>query len=83
MRVSTDPKDPGFVGRESAAIYRVFLDGEELFKVLSADDEAGEVVVYVMNPDGRMAMNPTRPGRAMTEVRRGRVLIVPSPAPVE
>lgn len=80
MRISTNPADPGYLGKGSQARYRIFLDGEELYDVLTADDAAGEVVCYVKREDGSYEGDPQRPGRALLETRRGRVTIVKAPA---
>jgi hypothetical protein len=82
MRVSTNPKDPGFVGRDTPAIYRIFLDGEEVLDVITADSDTGEVITYVKLPDGRYEAD-ARTGRFKTQVTKGRVLIVPSAVPVQ
>lgn len=81
MRISTHPADPGYLGKGSQAVYRVFLDGEEISdRVQTADDAEGMAVCYVLREDGSQEGDPQRPGRALTEIRRGRVTIVKMPA---
>jgi hypothetical protein len=73
MRVSLDKDDPGFCGH-TLLQNRVFLDGEEQPHVITADDEKGEIVRFLIGVDGKPVRHPfTR--EPMRETLRGRVQI--------
>ncbi len=56
MRVSIVKADPGY--RWNAKSYRVKLDGEEAKWVLTADEEEGLVVRYVLDEAGKPKIGP-------------------------
>lgn len=87
MRISIDPKDPGYPAyqrdRHDGIMPVVFLDGERMEGVVTADDGTGEVVVLVYDEIGsgprlhrRLVADPDDRGRPLLETRRGRVRIV-------
>lgn len=63
MRLSVDHTDPGYEGwlkYRSMGTVRVFLEGAELRYVFTADEDARQVVVPVLDAGGRMQLNPDR-----------------------
>lgn len=56
MRVSIIKSDPGH--RWNASSYHVKLNGEEVKNVLTADEEKGLIVRYVLNEDGKPKIAP-------------------------
>lgn len=44
MRISIDPTDPGF--SETGFLTRVLLDGNELHRCITADEELGEAICW-------------------------------------
>ena len=50
MRVSVVRSDPGY--RERAYRCKVFLNGEEFKRAITADEELGEIIAYVERSDG-------------------------------
>lgn len=56
MRVSIVKADPGY--RWNASSYHVKLDGEEVTHVLTADEEKGQVVRYVLDDKGKPKIGP-------------------------
>lgn len=74
MRISADKTDPGY-----SPDYRHFkpmLDGVEVMNCITADEEDGMVLAYVLDARGKPQGDPGNPGRVMTEIRRGVVTIV-------
>lgn len=53
MRISADPQDAGYVNYRQFHRARVFLDGAEVFYVLTADEEEGVIVRYKRDPAGQ------------------------------
>jgi hypothetical protein len=58
MRLSAKKGDPGYTRSTYGAT--VLLDGKEIKDVLTADEEAGYVVVYLRNSEGHFMLNDTR-----------------------
>lgn len=58
MRLSAKRGDPGYTRNVYGAI--VLLDGKEIKDVLTADEEAGYVVVYLRNSEGHFILNDAR-----------------------
>lgn len=56
MRLSVDKSDPGYSPQAVQMRPRVFLDGVRMERVVTADEERGEVVRYRTGPDGRMVV---------------------------
>jgi hypothetical protein len=57
MRISADPRDPGYVNYRQFHRARVFLDGAEQFGVLIADEEEGVIVRYKRNAAGQFVLD--------------------------
>jgi hypothetical protein len=78
MRISVDRNDPGlgvWLKHRDAGV-KVFLDGAEVSeRCITADDEAGEVLLFKHDAAGKPVINAT--GNAIeTETLRGVVKIV-------
>lgn len=73
MRLSIDENDPDY--GPLALDARVFLDGAELNCCITADEDNGECLCFVVDNDGRLPA-PDANGRSITETRRGIVEIV-------
>lgn len=73
MRLSADRGDPSFGPDYHRA--EVFLDGVKLDCCITADEEAGEVLVYRTDANGDPVI-AANGGRGETEIRRGVVKIV-------
>lgn len=57
MRISTNPKDPGYAvwaGILNRNQTRVFLAGSERSNVVTADEEQRYALVYRLGPDGNI-----------------------------
>jgi hypothetical protein len=72
MRISLDRDDPRFL--PSALAARVYLDGELQDHVITADDERGEVIRFLIGIDGKPVRNPAN-RELMRETLRGSVRI--------
>lgn len=77
MRLSYDEDDPGYVDPNSAGGRlingtRVYLDGEEVQHVLTADDVEGYVESLMMDDSGSLVL---RHGAALVQKRKGQVRI--------
>lgn len=75
MRLSIDRADPGFrpeVLRHQET-YDVFLDGDLVEGVVTADEEEGHVIAYARDDEGTFRH---RDGELLRIVRRGDVRIV-------
>ncbi len=77
MRVSTRHDDPGYLGGEvvCAAGVRVLLDGVEVPRCVTADEELGLVVTQVVDERGRVKLNAAQ-SDVLLETRRGVVRLV-------
>ncbi len=53
MRVSVDSNDPGYANYRGGG-YRVTLDGKEISHVVTADEEAGEVIRCCTDDSGNL-----------------------------
>ena len=54
MRVSADKNDPGFENFNPMKYhYEVLLDGEPVSNCITADEENGFVLVYLLNGNGK------------------------------
>jgi hypothetical protein len=73
MRVSCNPDDPGYVASPWGV--KVFLDGVEQRKVITADEEEGTVLRYVLDAQGGAQLDPKNPEEAWRETVRGSVRI--------
>jgi hypothetical protein len=73
MRLSIVKTDPGY----SEANYnaRVFFNGEEAANVLTADDETGEIVEYMLDEDGNLMRNESGDS-ILTRQRFGKVRFI-------
>lgn len=72
MRLSMQKEDTGYRNLAGVRI-TVFIDGVEAKRVLTADEEAGYIVVCSVNEEGRVFI---KDGEIQTEIRRGKVEIV-------
>jgi hypothetical protein len=59
MRVSVDPKDPGYSPYACDAVEKVTLDGEVVKNVITADDKLGVVTYYPEDNRGRLLIDGT------------------------
>ena len=73
MRLSVDPKDPGYSADAINAGVRI--DGVEQSRVITADEEKGEAIRFVANPEGGVMIDPADSTRFLTETIRGKVEI--------
>lgn len=64
MRVSVDPRDPGF--RPDAIRYEAYLNGYRLRYCITADDELNEAVVYDTDENGDLAIDASPSGGLLT-----------------
>lgn len=75
MRISVSPNDPGRAAydemREAGKTMKVYLDGNEVFDVITADEEQGYVISNRTNPNGTLFMDPE--GSLVQDVERGNV----------
>ncbi len=55
MRLSILDHDPDY--SPDAVLYRVYLDGEEIQGVVTADEEKGYVVRYITDEEGNVQLN--------------------------
>ena len=70
MRISADTIDPDFDIR--AVFAKVSIDGVELKRCITADEEAGECLCYRIDQNGRLCVDA---GEIATETIRGKVSI--------
>lgn len=73
MRVSADHTDLGFRSDAHASNYKVLLDGEEVDRVITADEEKGYILKY-KQVDGEYVRGGD--GRLETEELHGNVKII-------
>lgn len=74
MRISINDSDPGFVPWIFVSGVRVWLDGVEITKVITADEEARSVERFATDEQGRCYLNEAR-DEAVRETLRGTVRI--------
>jgi len=74
MRLSADTNDVGYDPVESP-MAEVYLDGVLMKYCITADEERGQVKVYVLDAAGEMVINPVT-NDIRTEWRTGQVKIV-------
>lgn len=74
MRISTRPDDPGYGAYLRGSGAEVFLDGVEIGRCLTADDQLGLVVVYKVHPDGSLCID-RKTNEVLTETLYGKVKI--------
>ncbi len=72
MRASANPTDPGYTPR--ARHLRVYLDGKRLRNCHTADEEAGEAIVFLSDPRSNLQAKIT--GRIPEQKLIGFVKIV-------
>lgn len=72
MRVSVDPTDPSYNTAHFGA--KVFLDGAEIGRVITADEEKRFVLAYRADEKGDAMLTPDREN-LQTEFRYGAVRI--------
>lgn len=79
MRISADQHDPGYEAFIASKIRRqrvvVFCDGDSIRNPITADDEAGIVIVYLFDHDGRPIINRLS-NSAVQRVIVGKVKII-------
>lgn len=75
MRISSKPGHPDFNEQAALGRYTVNLDGVPVKHPYFADDEAGEVAIFVTDAHGRFVLTEHRDG-VVTDVLRGKVEIV-------
>jgi hypothetical protein len=73
MRLSTDKRDHAYRSPAHCSKFRIFLDGQELFNCVTADEEKGFVIRQVINrhPVTRM------PVTGRSGLIKGKVEILP------
>lgn len=76
MRISTTADDRAYNPDARSIVRDVLLDGVAIQDCLTADEEAGEVIVFVREADGRRLKFTEGGDEILTEVRHGRVQIV-------
>lgn len=74
MRLSCDPKDPGYANFNPLKPVKIQLDGVPQFGVITADDQLGLITRYVRDENGRMKVNADG-SQFETETVRGKVVI--------
>ncbi len=70
MKISAREGEPGYC----VHLFRVELNGSEIADVATADEEAGVLMKYVRDTDGRHILNEARTAAVLAEVR-GRVVV--------
>jgi hypothetical protein len=75
MRVSVDDDDPGYRPDASTGRYAVYLNGERMAKVVTADEEEGMLVRLKMDRNGFPVVLPDR-SAVERETLHGSVVIV-------
>lgn len=64
MRVSTDKSDPGYPlfmrTQQEGVLLKVYLDGQEIDEVETADEEEGVLVRYCTGENGELLLTPSR-----------------------
>jgi len=73
MRVSVDKDDPGYV--EDYLFYRVFFNGEEANRVITADEEKGFIIYYATNKNGGAVRKHGKAGDLLSRQLHGNVRI--------
>ena len=73
MRVTVDRRDPAYDPEHRRAI--VFLDGKRVERCITADDEAGLVVVHPVDDAGKIIIDREK-DEAVRQELRGRVRII-------
>lgn len=74
MRSSWKKNDPGYPTR---VLGIVLVDGIEVHKCHTADEEQGIAICFATNPDGSVALNAKRDD-TMDVIHRGVVKIIPT-----
>ncbi len=74
MRISINKKDLAYMPPERRKLYRVWIGGQEVKHVITADTEQGFVLRAITTPDGKMVVNPLTRGVA-TQRLHGHVRI--------
>ena len=72
MRVNVIQGDPGY--RDDAVLFKPYLNGVLVKGCFTADEEAGEMWCYRLNPDG--SFNTDRRGKPVVQRRRGEVRLI-------
>lgn len=79
MRVSANKDDAGYsqfnVAMEHGKPVRIFLDGVEVKKCVTADDEHGFVIRHVLDGDGNVQIDPIDKTKVWEERVTGKVEI--------
>lgn len=74
MRISVREGDSGYRPPRDCKNVRVLLDGSEVTRVFTADEEQRFILRYATDENGHMFLTRDRDG-AQEEVRRGTVVI--------
>jgi hypothetical protein len=74
MRLSADPRDPGYHKLAHMTGITITLDGEPLRDVVTADEDLGIVLVQVRDRDGHFVLDGSR-ARIATRIRKGKVVV--------
>jgi hypothetical protein len=72
MRLSVDSNDPGYNPKAFGA--KVYLNGAEVTKVITADEDRGMLIRYQTDQRGKLILNSDR-SDALRETRYGIVRI--------
>lgn len=79
MRLSADSEDPGYAEYHHALARGqrpvITLDGEEVRRCITADEEEGFVLACVLDLKGNLQVDPRVRDRVWMEERRGAVKI--------
>ena len=78
MRISVDSNDPGNENFQRMGLAKVFLDGKEIDRVMTADEEEGYIVRLKLNGMGIPEIDPETQLFAL-ETLYGGVIIEPIP----
>lgn len=57
MRLSCDDNDPGYQAWEERHPVKVFLDGVEMDRCITADTDEGYILRFRCHPDGRVVVD--------------------------
>ncbi len=76
MRLSIIETDRGYDPRAKGRGVRVLLDGVEVPKPLTADEELGEVLCFKLNGNGNLTLDPDNPKQIAQHTLTGKVEII-------
>lgn len=62
------------IPRDEVKLYECYFNGAKLLGVLSADEEAGEIIMVDLE-DGKLILDSTSPFKVRTKTYKGRVKV--------